>query len=230
MVSNAERDAVEQFAAKRGWTPRVIADALAVHVSTKGFLDDEDVSTPTREDTVTTARDAASVIEKLIAVRQHELAGETTVEALKASGSSPPSGGTTSAPGTPTDPRDQTAPDLRIVRPPDKTDTAWSLTYSPTVIPLCRCTATTLAGDPCRAWAAWSHPDQVCSTHAGVTARPHHVAAPPLTGADVLSLSETAQADRTVLARRTRCSRRTVKRSLAKLVALGYIEVVEGGA
>jgi hypothetical protein len=45
MVSNAERDAVEQFAAKRGWTLRVIADALAVHVSTKGFLDDEDAST-----------------------------------------------------------------------------------------------------------------------------------------------------------------------------------------
>jgi hypothetical protein len=42
--------------------------------------------------------------------RQYELAGETTVEALKASGTSPPSGATTSAPGTPTDPRDQTAP------------------------------------------------------------------------------------------------------------------------
>jgi hypothetical protein len=62
--------------------------------------------------------DGASVIEKLTAVRQHELAGETAVEALKASGTSPPSGGTTSAPGTPTDPRDQTAPDVRIVRPP----------------------------------------------------------------------------------------------------------------
>ena len=39
---------------------------------------------------MTTARDAASVIEKPKAVRQHELAGETTVEALKASGTSPP--------------------------------------------------------------------------------------------------------------------------------------------
>jgi hypothetical protein len=68
---------------------------------------------------VTTTRDAASVIEKLTAVRQHELAGETAVEALKASGTSPPSR------GTPTDPRDQTAPDLRIVRPPDTHDTAW---------------------------------------------------------------------------------------------------------
>jgi hypothetical protein len=104
------------------------------------------------------------------------------------------------------------------------------VSYSPAAIRLRRCTATTLASKPCRAWAVWGHPDQVCSTHAGVTARPHHVAAPPLSGADVLSLSETAQADPTVLARRTRCSRRTVKRSLAKLVALGYIEVVEGGA
>ena len=56
-----------------------------------------------------TTRDAASVIEKLTAVRQHELADETTVEALEASGTSPPSGATTSAAGTPTDPRDQTA-------------------------------------------------------------------------------------------------------------------------
>jgi hypothetical protein len=51
MVSNAVPDAVEQFAAKRGWTLRVIADALAVHVSTKGFLDDEDASTPPHERT-----------------------------------------------------------------------------------------------------------------------------------------------------------------------------------
>ena len=51
MVSNAERDAVEQFAAKRGSTLRVIADALAVHVSTTGFLDDEDASTRPHERT-----------------------------------------------------------------------------------------------------------------------------------------------------------------------------------
>lgn len=67
---------------------------------------------------MTTTRDAASVIEKLTGVRQHELAGESTVGALEASGTSPPFGGATSASGTPTDPRDQTAPDLRIVRPP----------------------------------------------------------------------------------------------------------------
>jgi len=51
MVSNAERDAVEQFAAKRGSTLRVIADALAVHVSTTGFLGDEDASTRPHERT-----------------------------------------------------------------------------------------------------------------------------------------------------------------------------------
>jgi hypothetical protein len=58
---------------------------------------------------MTTILDAASVIEKLNAAGQHELAAETAVEALKASGTSPPSGGTTSASGTPIDPRDQTA-------------------------------------------------------------------------------------------------------------------------
>jgi hypothetical protein len=63
---------------------------------------------------MTTTRDAPSVIEKLTGVRQHELAGEPTVEALEASGTSPPCGGATSASGTPTDPRDQTAPDPRI--------------------------------------------------------------------------------------------------------------------
>jgi hypothetical protein len=51
MVSNGERDAVEQFADKRGWTLQVIADALAVHVSTTGFLDDEDACTPPHERT-----------------------------------------------------------------------------------------------------------------------------------------------------------------------------------
>ena len=51
MVSNAERDAVEQFAAKRGSPLRVIADALAVHVSTTGFLGDEDASTRPHERT-----------------------------------------------------------------------------------------------------------------------------------------------------------------------------------
>ena len=74
---------------------------------------------------MTTTRDAASDIEKLTADRQHELAGGTAVEALKASGLSPPFGGTTSAPGTPTDPRDQIAPDVRVVCT-DKTDAAWS--------------------------------------------------------------------------------------------------------
>jgi hypothetical protein len=39
---------------------------------------------------MTMTRDAANVIEKLNVVRQHELADETTVEALKASGTSTP--------------------------------------------------------------------------------------------------------------------------------------------
>jgi hypothetical protein len=58
---------------------------------------------------MTTTLDAAGVIEKLNAAGQHELAAEIAVEALKASGTSPPSGGTTFALGTSTDPRDQTA-------------------------------------------------------------------------------------------------------------------------
>ncbi len=46
--------------------------------------------------------------------------------------------------------------------------------YSPDAQHLRRCTATTRAGKPCRAWAIWGHPQQVCATHAGRTAVPNH--------------------------------------------------------
>ena len=39
--------------------------------------------------------------------------------------------------------------------------------YSPAAEQLRRCTATTHAGRPCRAWALWNGPHQLCSTHAG---------------------------------------------------------------
>jgi hypothetical protein len=42
--------------------------------------------------------------------------------------------------------------------------------YSPKAEALRRCQATTRAGEPCRCWAIWGHPDQLCSTHAGRTA------------------------------------------------------------
>jgi hypothetical protein len=51
-VPIAIADAIRELAARRGVpTQRVIADALAVHVSAKGFLDDEDASTPPHERT-----------------------------------------------------------------------------------------------------------------------------------------------------------------------------------
>src|ERR1700685_4666391 len=44
------------------------------------------------------------------------------------------------------------------------------MAYSPTAQALRRCQATTKAGEACRCWAIWGHPDQLCSTHAGCTA------------------------------------------------------------
>jgi hypothetical protein len=34
------------------------------------------------------------------------------------------------------------------------------------------CKATTKAGEPCRAWAVWGHPDGLCATHAGLVGVP----------------------------------------------------------
>ena len=39
------------------------------------------------------------------------------------------------------------------------------MTYSATAIERRRCRGTRKDGDPCKAWALWGHPDQVCLSH-----------------------------------------------------------------
>ncbi len=42
-----------------------------------------------------------------------------------------------------------------------------NMTYSANAIALRRCTGTTKQGQPCRAWAVWDDPRQLCAIHAG---------------------------------------------------------------
>lgn len=42
------------------------------------------------------------------------------------------------------------------------------MAYSPAAAALRRCKGTTKAGDPCRAWALWKDPEQLCSRHSSL--------------------------------------------------------------